>query len=275
MRRDVVALAWLRDLAGSPRYAIGLTLVCLAGLLALLGPVIVPYDYAAFNLTEVLQPPSLRHLLGTDQFGRDVFTRVVLGSRTTLVMSMGGVGLGLLLGTIVGMVAGYAGGSVNELSMRAMDVMMAFPPLLLAMVILTVLGPSLQNTILSIGLVFAPRIARVVHSVALGLRTQEFVAAAQVRGEAPWYIVFREMLPNAWTPILVEASVRLSYAILLGTSLGFLGLGVQPPTPDWGLMIGDARNYLQVAPWLALFPSAAVVFSVLGFNLLSDRTGPL
>lgn len=275
MREDLLVLEWLRDLAGSPKYAIGLTLVCLAALLALLGPVIVPYDYAAFNLTEVLQPPSLRHLFGTDQFGRDVFTRVVLGSRTTLVMSMGGVGLGLVLGTIVGMVAGYAGGSVNELSMRAMDVMMAFPPLLLAMVILTVLGPSLQNTILSIGLVFAPRIARVVHSVALGLRTQEFVAAAQVRGEAPWYIVFREMLPNAWTPILVEASVRLSYAILLGTSLGFLGLGVQPPTPDWGLMIGDARNHLQIAPWMALFPSAAVVFTVLGFNLLSDRTGPL
>ncbi|HSF01371.1 MAG TPA: ABC transporter permease, partial [Solirubrobacterales bacterium] len=207
---------------------------------------------------------------GTDRYGRDVFSRVLVGSRTTVSMALAGTLAGLAGGLLIGLVSGYTGGRLDELLMRAMDVVMSFPSLLLALLVVAMLGASTVNAVVSIGVVFTPRVARVVRSAALGVRTAEFVEAAQVRGERAGYIVFREILPNLWPPIIVEGSIRMSYAVLLSVSLSYLGLGAQPPTPDWGLMVSKERAFLVLAPWVVLFPAGAIVALIMGVNLLGD-----
>jgi peptide/nickel transport system permease protein len=186
------------------------------------------------------------------------------------LIAVSGTLVGLLSGILIGVVSGYLGGSLDEFFMRFMDVLMSFPSLLLAMLVVAVLGGGSINAVLSIGVVFTPRVARVVRSATLDIQGTEFVEAAQVRGEGGGYIIFREILPNLWPPIIVEGGMRVSYAVLLCVSLSYLGLGAQPPTPDWGLMVSKERAFLSLAPWVILFPSLAIVTLVVWVNILGD-----
>jgi peptide/nickel transport system permease protein len=192
------------------------------------------------------------------------------GARSIILVSVAGAALGIGLGTIVGMSSGFKGGRVDEIVMRVMDGLMSFPSLLIALLVLTSLGSNQINIVGTIGVVFTPTVSRVMRSITLSLKTQEFVLSARLRGEPTAYIIFREILPNTIPVLAVEASVRLSYAILLASSLGFLGLGVQPPSPDWGLMISESRRFITVAPWVALTPAVAVASLVVGVNLFTD-----
>lgn len=257
----------------SPTALAGLLIVGAYVLMALFASFLAPYPYTEFHLSDALRPPTAQYLLGTDQFGRDILSRIVFGSRSILVMSTTATALSLLLGIAVGLAAGYYGGLTDELLMRLMDVTMSFPTLLLAMLILSTLGASLVNVILGVAIVFMPRVARVVRSVVLGIKSQGFVDAARVQGESDIYIMLKEILPNATGPIVVEGSIRISYAILLGASLGYLGLGVQPPSPDWGLQVSEGRNFILTAPWVVAFPSLAIASLVVGVNLLADGLG--
>ena len=261
---------WAERLAHSPTAVVGGSILCLHLLIALVGPLVAPYPFTEFHIADRLQAPSAAYLFGTDQFGRDVFSRVLYGAQGILLLATTATALGLVLGVTVGTVAGYYGGKLDEALMRTMDALMSLPSLLLAMLILTMVGPATQNIVLGIAVVFTPPVARIVRSVVLGLKSAEYVEAARLRGESGLYIMSREILPNALGPIIVEGAIRISYAILLGASLGFLGLGVQPPAADWGLMVSDGRNYILVAPWMVLFPSAAIASLVVGANLFAD-----
>ena len=252
---------------------IGLFIVLLHLMLALIGPLLAPYSPIEFQepvAQNQLAPPSAEFWLGTDQFARDVFSRLVSGATSIIWLSVAGCALGVTLGTVIGMSSGYIGGRVDEIVMRIVDGMYAFPTLLLALLVLTTLGSSWINIVLTIGIVFTPGPARVMRSTTLSLKSMEFVQSARLRGESAVYIIFREILPNVLPVLGVEATVRLSYAILTVASLGFLGLGVQPPSPDWGLTIAESREWLAVAPWIALAPAAAVASLVIGVNLLVD-----
>ncbi|MFT4037967.1 MAG: ABC transporter permease, partial [Thermomicrobiales bacterium] len=239
-------------------------------LLALAGDRLAPYPPLEFHYQDTLQAPSTTYWLGTDQYGRDILSRVLSGARSIVVIAFGATALGVVAGTLVGLTAGYYGGKTDEAIMRVGDGVMSFPSLLLALLVLTTLGPSVSNIILAVAITFVPRVARIIRSVALDLRAQPFVQAAQARGERAPYIIVREMLPNAIPAIIVESSIRIGYAILIGASLGFLGLGVQPPTPDWGLMIYEGRSMIQVAPWAVIGPAFAISLLVISANLFAD-----
>ncbi len=263
------ARRWRRLLA-TPSAMIGGAILVGYLLLALAGSVIAPYPPLEFHYSDTLQPPSATFLLGTDQFGRDIFSRILAGSRGIILIAFGATTLGVVGGTLVGLTAGYYGGRIDETIMRIADGLMSFPSLLLALLILTTLGSSLGNIIIGVAITFIPRVARIIRSVALDIRTQPYVQAAQARGERAPYIIAREMLPNAMPAIIVESSIRVGYAILIGASLGFLGLGVQPPTPDWGLMIYEGRSMIQTSPWLVLGPAVAISTLVIAANLFAD-----
>jgi peptide/nickel transport system permease protein len=215
-------------------------------------------------------PPSSQFWMGTDQFGRDVFSRVLTGATSLVITASVGACLGIALGTVVGIGSGYKGGWIDEVVMRIMDMLMSFPTLLLALLVLFTLGPSRINIAATIGFVSMPTIGRVVRSTTLSLKTLEFVESARLRRESTFHIMFREILPNVMPVIGVEASVRLSYAILSVASLGYLGLGIQPPSPDWGLAISTGRQFLVSAPWIVVGPMVAVSLLVIALNLLAD-----
>ncbi len=259
----------------SPDVSIGGLLLLIHLGLVTLGPFLIPYPYTEFHMADALAPPSATYWFGTDQFGRDVFSRVVYGASGTLVLSGAATLLGVALGVAIGMTVGYRGGKVDEIVMRLMDALLSFPSLLLAMLILATRGPARINVVFAIMVVFVPRTTRVIRSVTLGLRNLEFVEAAKVRGESAFYVIARELLPNAWGPIVVELAIRLSFAILLSTSLGFIGVGVQPPEPDWGLMVSEGRSFLHTAPWLMVFPALAISTAVIGANLFGDGVATL
>jgi len=229
-------------------------------------PTEMPEPMAEYQLL----PPSWQFWLGTDQYGRDILSRVLTGATSLVLTSGAGAGLGIALGTMVGIGSGYKGGKLDEIVMRVMDGLMSFPTLLLALLVLFTLGPSRVNIAATIGFVTMPSIARVVRSTTLSLKTMEFIQSARLRSESAAYIIFREILPNVMPVIGVEASVRLSYSIISVASLGFLGLGIQPPAPDWGLAISLGRQYLISAPWIAIAPMVAVASLVIGINLLAD-----
>jgi peptide/nickel transport system permease protein len=260
----------LRTALRTPAVLIGGGLLLIFLLMALLGPIIAPYPPTQFHTAHAFEGPSSTFWLGTDQFGRDNFSRVLVGTRSVVLVSFSATALGVLVGTVIGLTAGYYGGKIDEVIMRIADGVMSFPSLLLALFVLTMFGPAVINVIIAIGIVFAPRVARIIRSVALDIRTHQFIQAAEARGERSGYIILREMLPNAWPPIIVESSIRVSYAILISASLGFLGLGVQEPTPDWGLMISQARGVITVAPWLILAPAVAISTLVISTNLFAD-----
>ncbi|MHC4388048.1 MAG: ABC transporter permease [Planctomycetota bacterium] len=262
-------MTW-RRLKRYPATLIGFLIVGFFLLMALIGQWVAPYGYSDQELSDRLQPPSRQYLLGTDQFGRDVLSRVLVGSRDVYIVAGSGALLAVLLGLTVGLIAGYFGGAVDEILMRLIDVLLAMPPLLLAMIVLFSLGTSRINVVLVVGFLYIPMVSRVVRSVVLDLKTRQFVEAAKLRGESSLYIMFREILPSVMPPLAVEASMRFSYAIFLVASLGFLGLGVQPPSPDWGLMVGEARNYFSQAQWALLAPAGAVIILVIGVAFMSD-----
>jgi len=252
---------------------IGLPIVLLHLILVLFGSWLAPYSPTEIpDPIEEYQhlPPSAQFWLGTDQYGRDVFSRVLCGATSLIATAAAGAALGVVLGAMVGMSSGYKGGRVDEVVMRVMDGLMSFPTLLLIILMLFTLGPSRVNIAVTIGFASMPGIARVVRSNTLSLKAMEFVQSARLRGESGAYIIFREILPNVLPILGVEASVRFSYAILTVASLGFLGLGIQPPSPDWGLMISQSRRFLISAPWVALAPMGAVALLVIGINLLTD-----
>ena len=254
----------------SPTAVAGTVLLGIHLGLALFGPALAPTHFSQFNILHALEAPSRAFPGGTDQYGRDQLSRVMWGARSTLLLATASTLLGVGLGVVVGMLGAFHRGLLDEVLMRLMDALMALPALLLAMLLLTSVGADPVYVALGIGVVFMPRSARVVRGIALGLAAAEFIDAARARGERGLYIIFAEMLPNAWAPIIVEVTIRFAYAILLATSLGFLGLGAQPPAPDWGLMINEALPFLAQAPWLAILPAAAISSAVVGANLLGD-----
>lgn len=229
-----------------------------------------PFGTDDFNLTQRLSAPSWEHPFGTDKYGRDMLSRVMAGSQQVISIALTSAVLALVLGSVIGLVAGYFGGWTDEIAMRAMDILMSFPGLLLAILVMGMLGPGSFNTIVVIGVVFSPRVARVCRGAVLEVATKEFIEAARARGAALPHMLFIEVLPNILGPLGVEFTVRFAYAIFLSASLGFLGLGVQPPTPDWGLMVNEGRELITVGPWVVFFPAIAIATLVIGVNLLSD-----
>jgi len=238
--------------------------------MAVLGPWLAPYSPTTFDMTHVLKGPSWAHPFGTDGYGRDVFSRTLVGARSILGLSLAATVFGVSIGCAIGMCAGYLGGIIDEAIMRVMDIMLALPGLLLALLIMTSLGSSTSNMVLSIAIVFVPKSARVARGSILPFRALGFVDAARMRGSRWPSIVFRELMPNIRGELLVEFCLRFAYALLLISSLGFLGFGVQPPTPDWGLMISESRNFITIAPWTVLFPALAIGFAVVAVSAMAD-----
>ncbi len=245
--------------------------LALVVLLVAAGPLLAPFSPTAFDPEHALEAPSLTYLFGTDEFGRDVFSRVLSGAQPTLLLALASAVTGVMLGTATGLVAGYAGGAADEAIMRVMDALMSFPALILAMLVVVMLGANPVNVVLALGIVFWPRSARLVRSVVVELARREFVEAARSRGEAWPYILLRELLPNVRMIVVVDFSLRITYGILLSASLAYLGIGVAPPTPAWGLMVRDGQQFLELAPWLVVFPCLAVALTAVGTMLVGER----
>lgn len=268
-RRGAVFKA-LRVLLERPLSLLGLLIVLSFVLLALFGPMIAPYKYDAIIRDAARQPPSSVYFFGTDKLGRDIFSRVVWGARDIIVLPTITTLLSVFFGTTLGLALGYFGGWFDDVISRLLDSLLAIPALVLALVMLGVFGPSPLGIIIVAVLLYTPIVARVVRSATLGLRNQGYIEAARLRGENTFYILFREILPGVLPALTVEAALRFSYAIFLTASLGFLGLGVQPPSPDWGRMVNEARDSFAQTPWALWFPAGAIALLIIGVNLLSD-----
>lgn len=249
---------------------VGLVIVVVLVGLAVFAPVVAPHDPSAQNLSDRRMPPGPQYLLGADEFGRDILSRTIYGARVALFVAIVAVILAMTLGTFLGLIAGYAGGLVDNIIMRVMDVLLAFPYLLLAIAVVSALGPNLPNTTLAVGVWATPAFARLVRGQVLSLKQQDYVMAARAIGSPVPRILWRHLVPNLIPPIIVFASLYMASAILLEAALSFLGLGVQPPTPSWGLMVSTGRDFLRVAPHVATIPGVAIMLAVLGFNLLGD-----
>jgi peptide/nickel transport system permease protein len=237
---------------------------------AILAPWLSPYPPNEGDLTKRLKAPDREHLLGTDPLGRDVLSRVIYGARISLQIQIVAVVIAMFVGTILGMVGGYYGGTFDNLIMRLMDILLAFPGIFLAIAIIAVLGPGLANLMLAAGIYSIPQFARIVRGSVLSLKEKEFVEAARAVGEKDFDILFRYLLPNSMAPIIVQTTLRMATVLLTASGLSFLGLGVQPPTPEWGAMLSNARAYLITAPHVATVPGLAIMMVVMGFNLFGD-----
>ncbi|MGM8215099.1 ABC transporter permease [Bacillaceae bacterium W0354] len=246
---------------------IGIVIVFIVGLFA---PLIAPYAPDKMFTDHVMESPSSQFIFGTDEFGRDIFTRIVYGAQVSLQVGLIAVGIGAIGGLIFGLIAGYFQGKIDQIIMRIMDVFFAFPDILLALTIVAVLGPSLTNTMIAIGIVFMPVFTRLVRSAVLSVKENEYVANAEAVGVRPSIIIIRHITPNIMAPFIVQVTLALSGAILTEAALGFLGLGVQPPDPSWGVMLNASRTYMEFAPWTILFPAGAIVLTIFCFNLLGD-----
>ncbi len=269
--------SWLPELAGFwrrfRRNRIGMAgaLIVLGTILvALLAPLLAPYPMDEVHAKWRLYPPNEYFLLGTDEFGRDILSRIIFGSRISLQVGLISVGIALLLGSILGLLAGFYGGRVDNLIMRAMDVLFAFPAILLAIAIMAMLGPGIMNAMIAIGIVYAPSFARLARASVLSLKEKEFIEAARALGVSNLRIILRHITPNMVAPVIVQTTFNLSTAILTEASLSFLGLGTPPPNPSWGSMLSASRRYVELDPWPAIFPGLAIMILVLGFNLLGD-----
>ena len=273
--------ALLRELLRRPQSAAGTLIVLFFLVLAVFGPLIAPYT-ANDQSHPAAQAPSAEYPFGTDHLGRDVFSRVVLGARSILLMAGLGTLIAVVLGTVVGLAIGYYGGFIDDVVSRTIDAFLVLPALLVALVTLGIVRNlplergtfaawlASNSVLLVIALVYVPIVARVVRSSTLDVKTREFVEAAQIRGEPAVYIMFREILPSVVPALVVEGSLRFSYAIFLVASLGFLGVGASPPTPDWGLMVNENRRLYHLTPWALLYPTFAIALLVVGVNLMSD-----
>jgi peptide/nickel transport system permease protein len=264
-RRSLVGRALQTRGAGFGLIVILLVLVCALG-----ANVIAPYSPSQIQPVGILAPPSPQYLLGTDAIGRDVLSRIIYGARVSIAAGAVSVGLALIVGVLIGLLAGYYGNWVDDVTMRMVDALYSFPALLLALAITAVLGPGLTNVMLAIGIVFTPAFARLVRGQALSVREREFVMAARVTGARPWRIMTAHIWPNVTAAIVVQASLLAASAIVIEAGLSFLGLGVQPPTPSWGAMLKEGYQYMEQAPWLAFAPGAAMFVTVLALNLFGD-----
>jgi peptide/nickel transport system permease protein len=249
---------------------VGGTLVVVLIIVAALAQWIAPYPYDQMHIRDRFSPPNLHYLAGTDEYGRDVFSRLLLGSQLSLALGGTATLISMGIGVPLGLIAGYRRGATDELIMRTLDVMMAFPPIMLVLLILAVTPPSLLKTAIAIGVLAVAPIARVTRSVTLDLMSGEFIEAARARGERLRYMLMRELLPNVWPVLMVEASLRIVFAVLLGAVLSFLGFGVQPPAADWGLMISNGRAFVDTAPWISLAPGIAMSVTVIAISLVGD-----
>jgi peptide/nickel transport system permease protein len=253
----------------NPIGIVGAVVVLLTIVVAIAAPLIAPYDPDAQLATRLL-PPSSEHLMGTDELGRDTFSRIVYGARVSLQVGIVSVFIALLVGAFLGVAAGFFGGRLDSWLMRGVDIMFAFPGLVLAIVIAGLLGASRNNAMIAIGLVYAPAFARVIRGSVLSVMSEPYVEAGRVVGSTNGRLVQRYVLPNIVAPLIVMTSVYLSSAILSEAALSFLGLGTQPPEPAWGGMLNLARTYMEISPWMAIFPGLAIMIVVLGFNFLGD-----
>jgi peptide/nickel transport system permease protein len=239
-------------------------------ILAVLGPMLAPYPQNELHPVDALSPPSSQFLFGTDELGRDILSRVIAGTPVALYVSGCSVALALLLGTFLGVAAGFLGGKIDLILMRVIDVMFAFPALLLALVVMAVLGPGTLNAILAIAIVYVPRFARNARASTLSVRNLLFVQAAKLAGSKAYKIAYQHVIPNIMPPLISLAALSLSTALIAYASLSFIGLGIRPPDPDWGSMLANSRGFITFAPWLVIFPSIAIIVLVLAFNLLGD-----
>jgi len=249
---------------------VGLVLGGTICLCALLAPLLTPYDPAGINLRNARKGPSWDHVLGTDTLGRDILSRVLYGARISIQLSLISVGCALAVGGILGLVAGYCGGAVDYLAMRFVDILLCFPSFLLALAVISVLGRGLDSLIIALAVSAVPRFARVARASASSLRPTEFVQSAQAIGASSWRIIATHILPNSVAPLVVLATTGIANAVLIAAGLGFLGLGAQPPTPEWGLMVSEGRGLLRVAPHISTAPGAAIALFALSFNLMGD-----
>jgi peptide/nickel transport system permease protein len=250
--------------------SIGAVIILLLIFFALVGPKLTPHDPVSLDMGARLEPPSLHHPFGTDDFGRDVLSRVLSGASISLKVGVIAVSISMIIGTLLGAISGYYGGWIDEVIMRLMDVLFAFPAILLAIAILAALGPGISNAMIAIGIVYTPIFARITRGSVLTVREEVYIEAARSIGSRDSRILFRHILPNVIAPVIVETTLSLAFAILAEAALSFLGLGTQPPDPSWGRMLSESRGYIQDAPWLGVFPGLAIMFTVMGFNFLGD-----
>ena len=260
----------LRRFLGNRLATTGAVIILFLIFLAVFGEQLAPYDPNAIDMATRIQPPSAAHPFGTDDFGRDVLSRVIVGARVSLLVGLIAVGISLTLGTFLGLVSGYYGKWTDEAIMRGMDILFAFPAILLAIAIVAALGPGVNNAMIAIGIVYTPIFARITRGSVLAVREQVYVEAARSIGNRDRRILFRHILPNVSAPIIVEASLSMAFAILAEAALSFIGLGTQPPDPSWGRMLSEGRSFIQFAPWIGIFPGLAIMLTVMGFNFLGD-----
>jgi peptide/nickel transport system permease protein len=269
-RSDNLWIDALRRLRRQPLSIFSGILVAILILTAIFGPILAPYDPNEIDMANRFAPPSLEHPFGTDDFGRDILSRVMVGARVSLMVGLIAVGISAVVGSSLGLVSGYTGRVTDEIIMRAMDVLFAFPAILLAITIMAILGRGIGNAMIAIGIVYIPIFARIARGSVLSVRENEFVEAARAIGTSDIRIMQRHIFPNILSPLIVEITLSLSFAILAEAALSFFGLGTQPPDPSWGRMLSEGRAYFQQSVWLAIFPGLAIMMTVLGFNLLGD-----
>ena len=257
LNRDKVAIA-------------GLIVIVISILAAIAAPLISPHDPTDQHVLSAFTPPSRQYLLGSDEFGRDILSRIIWGGRISLRVGLLSIAIAAVVGVSLGVVSGYYGGVIDTLVMRIMDIMLAFPWLLLAITIMSILGPGTINVLFAVAIVYIPAFARLVRGSVLSTKEQDYVLAAHAAGASDLRIMFRHVLMNVWAPTIVQATLSIGQAIIYAAALSFVGLGTQPPTADWGAMLSSGREFLRDAPWISLFPGIAILISVLAFNLLGD-----
>jgi peptide/nickel transport system permease protein len=269
-RRAPSTVGFRDRLRGHEAFLAGLAIIGLLAIVSVLAPVLAPHDPTAIHASDGLKPPSSTYLLGTDNLGRDILSRIIYAARTSLFVALGSVLVAGAIGVPLGLIAGYAAGKIDSVIMRVLDAILAFPVILLAILVVATLGTQTINLILTIGFVFIPYFTRLVRGNVLTLKEREFVAASRASGADDGYLVTRVILPNILSPIVVQASLTMSLAVLIEAALSFLGLGVQEPTPAWGSMLQNSQLYLREAPWFVFSPGLCIFVSVLAFNLIGD-----
>lgn len=260
----------IKRLSRSKTALFGLVFLCFMILVAIFADIIAPYSYSEQNLLNTLATPSMDHLFGTDEFGRDVLSRIIFGSRISLLVGFISVSIALVFGGFLGAAAGYFGGKIDHYIMRVMDVFLSIPQLLFAISVAASLGPGLGNLMLAVGVAAIPQYARVVRSGVLSIRSLDYIEASTASGGSHFYIIMKHILPNCIAPLIVQSTLGVAFAILIAAGLSFIGLGLEPPNPEWGSMLSTGREYIRDFPHLTIFPGLAIMFTILSLNFLGD-----